>query len=127
MDFEEVTRGEYVEHLRTLDADELVEARFALYDLAEAAEWDTPLHRSVRDCLALIAKAETRCELVRRWRDAHRISGLPGDSDAFAEALPVLVRARSELGEPLDGDIFAAALEVAERRGSANPHEREQK
>lgn len=107
----------FTDWARSLDDDELRDARFDLYDGLELA----PNAPALLAALTTIEALEQQRVFRRSLRNAARVAAPDIDADAFAEALFALVRAQRQLyGETGDAvEVFGAALQIAECR--ANP------
>lgn len=101
---------EWLEHWLGLTDDELIDERFALYDVAEVAEPDSDLGAFARWALSLIACIERLRSIARsEWRDV--------DASAFTTAFVAIGAFARELDSVARvAEVVEGALEVAQRR-----------
>lgn len=111
---------EFVDWLRSLDADALTDYRFELYDVTELAEPDSELYEFASAALDAIGAIEAQRRARRDLRDMCSAAAPDVDADAFAGALPALLRAQRQLGAVDVVEAFRGAFEVAENRARVN-------
>lgn len=101
-----------------LDDDGLLEHRSALFDRSELCDREGEVHRWLRAELALVDAV-----VLAREAGAHAAV----DPRRFAEALVSLIRARRQLGLPLDPkdteEVFAVACQIASRQRTEDEDE----
>jgi hypothetical protein len=112
---------ELVAWLDSLDDDELVAYRFELYDRCELAGEDSDTYGFARGALDVVHAVEARRDIRRGLRMMCQVAAPYADADEFADAVIALARAQRQLGSDTDaGEVFSAALEVAQRRAEGN-------
>jgi mannose/cellobiose epimerase-like protein (N-acyl-D-glucosamine 2-epimerase family) len=117
-------RGEYQAWLRSLSDDELRDYRFELHDRAEIADATSDTYAFAEAALKAVCAQEHLRDFRRRLVFLCMEIVPEVDPEVFTDAFFALARAERQLGSNPDvGEVFAGALEVAERRAGSRRSE----